>query len=132
VWARLHFNPEMVLDGLRTTLVRRAGAQQAVQMPELTQYFPEMFVEDTFFAKAKEEMFSVPEHGRVVIPVRRNETQKNTNEAKTWYWLEDTHMNVFHWRWHVNYPPGYDDPEFTDLDRRGELFCYFHRQMLSR
>ena len=65
VWARLHFNPELVLDGLRGALVRRPGAQQGVQLPELTQYFPEMYVDDAFFAKAREETFIVPEGSRV-------------------------------------------------------------------
>ncbi|KAE8750004.1 Prophenoloxidase [Frankliniella occidentalis] len=132
VWARLHYHPEVVLDGWRGALSRRDGAQQGVQLPEQTQYFPEMYVDDKFFAKVREEMFVVPEGQRLVIPVLRNETQRNTAESKTWYWLEDTHLNIFHWHWHINYPPGEDDREYVDRDRRGELFVYFHRQMIAR
>ncbi|XP_034241167.1 phenoloxidase 2-like [Thrips palmi] len=132
VWARLRYHPEVVLDGLRANLVRKSGAQQGVQMPEVTQYHPEMFIDDKWFSKVEEEMYIVPDGQRVVIPVLRNETQTDTAEGKIWYWLEDTHLNVFHWRWHINYPPGYDDDEYVDRDRRGELFVYFHRQMLGR
>ena len=63
----------------------------------------------------------------MVVPVVRNLTT-----LKAWYWMEDPHLSVLHWRWHLNYPSGYDDDEYVDRDRRGELFTYFHRQILAR
>ncbi|XP_034247491.1 phenoloxidase 2-like isoform X2 [Thrips palmi] len=131
VWARLHYNPEMILDALMLAMLRSPfEAVKDVQLPELPQYIPELYTDDEFFAKAREEMHLVAEKDRVAVPVVRNLAKDD--EAVLWYFREDVHFHVFHWKWHVVYPAGSDDDEYVDLPRRGELFVHLHRQFTAR
>lgn len=54
------------------------------------------------------------------------------DEGKLWYFREDLLLSIFHWHWHIIYPTGYDDTEYVELPRRGELFVYLHRQFVAR
>lgn len=131
VWARLHYNPEMVLDALMLAMLRSPFEDvRDVPLPELPQYIPELYTDDEFFAKAREEMYLVSDKNRVALPVLRNLSKDK--EAVLWYFREDVHFHVFHWKWHVIYPAGSDDPEFVDLARHGELFVHLHRQFTAR
>lgn len=38
---------------------------QDVPLPELPQYYPELYVDDEFFAKAREQMYILDEEDRV-------------------------------------------------------------------
>lgn len=40
-------------------------------------------------------------------------------------------MNLHHWHWHLVYP-FVGDRAIVAKDRRGELFYYFHQQMVAR
>ncbi|XP_034232809.1 phenoloxidase 2-like [Thrips palmi] len=131
VWARLHFNPEMILHTLLLTMLRSSlKGVKDVQIPELPQYIPELYTDDEFFAKVREEMYFLPEKNRIPVPVLRNVTADK--ESPLWYFREDPNYNVFHWKWHARYPMGYDDPQYVDLPRRGELFVHLHRQIVAR
>lgn len=131
VWARLHFNPEMILDALMLYMLRSPlQSVRDLRIPELPEYIPELYVNDEFFAKAREEMHMVPPNNRAPVAVARNVGKDD--ESVLWYFREDPHFHVFHWKWHVYYPAGTDDDQYVDLPRRGELFVHLHRQFTAR
>lgn len=52
-------------------------------------------------------------------------------EQRLAYFREDIGVNLHHWHWHLVYP-GVGPRDIVNKDRRGELFYYFHGQMVAR
>lgn len=47
------------------------------------------------------------------------------------FFCEDIGLNNHHFKWHIVYPFASKNEKYYKKDRRGELFYYMHRQLLS-
>lgn len=70
---------------------------------------------------------SAPCSGGVECEAQQGQASEGA-ENMFWYFREDTGLNNYHETWHkVN-----GNWESLRNDRRGELFYYFHRNLLAR
>lgn len=54
------------------------------------------------------------------------------SETRLEYFRHDLGLNVNYYYWHLLHPFEAIKTELVDIDRRGELFCYFHQQIIAR
>ena len=103
-----------------------------MDIPSIMETFPDKYVDSQVFAKVREEVNIVPEGSRAPIEIPVDYTASNLeDEHRVAYFTEDLGVNLHHWHWHLVYP--FSGPmEVVNKDRRGELFYYFHQQMMAR
>lgn len=53
-------------------------------------------------------------------------------ESRMEYFRHDMSLNVCYFNWHLTHPFEAVRKEIVDIDRRGELWCYFHQQIIAR
>lgn len=61
-------------------------------------------------------------------------TQTSTDinpEQKLSYFREDLGINLMYYNWYVLHPSEAIDKTIVDIDRRGELYCYLHQQIIA-
>lgn len=56
----------------------------------------------------------------------------NYAEARLEYFRHDLGLNVCYYFWHLTHPFEAVKKEIVDLDRRGELWYYYHQQIIAR
>lgn len=52
-------------------------------------------------------------------------------EARMDYFREDFGLNSTYFNWHLLHPFQVTDKSIASIDRRGELWCYYHQQILA-
>ncbi|KAJ8679167.1 hypothetical protein QAD02_014954 [Eretmocerus hayati] len=130
-YCRDRINAEMFIYALSIAILHRPDTK-SVPIPQLSEVFPDKYIESSIFHRAREEANVVPAGSRNPIEIPLNYTATDADpEHKVAYWREDLGVNLHHWHWHLVYP--FDGPMVTvKKDRRGELFYYMHHQMMSR
>lgn len=67
----------------------------------------------------------------VTVDVPGTATDKY-DEARMEYFRHDLALNVNYYNWHLTHPFNAVRKELVNLDRRGELWYYFHQQIIAR
>ncbi|XP_055326682.1 phenoloxidase 2-like [Sitodiplosis mosellana] len=95
--------------------------------------FPDKFFPAEVFQHAIEELTVVPEGSRkpILIDIPKMATDKYA-EVRLEYFRHDLGLNVCYDFWHLTHPFEAVKREIVDLDRRGELWYYFHQQIIAR
>nr|XP_029734409.1 phenoloxidase 2-like [Aedes albopictus] len=103
-----------------------------VTVPSILHTFPDRFIDPATFPRMREEGRIVDQGDRMAIDIPMNFTALDREpEQRLAYFREDIGVNLHHWHWHLVYP-GVGPRDIVNKDRRGELFYYFHGQMVAR
>ncbi|KAJ8679160.1 hypothetical protein QAD02_014947 [Eretmocerus hayati] len=130
-YCRDRVNSQMFIYCLSVAIIHRPDTKH-LQLPQLHEIFPDKFIDGAAIARAKEEANIIPEGSRTPIEIPLDWTATDVDpEHKVAYWREDIGVNLHHWHWHLIYPFS-GPPEIIAKDRRGELFLYYHHQMMAR
>ncbi|XP_024083052.1 uncharacterized protein LOC106673564 [Cimex lectularius] len=131
VYCRDRVNPYLFIYALCVAILHRPDTKH-LPVPSLCEVFPDKFMDGQLFAEAKEESNIVPGNQRIPLEIPKDYTATDLDvEHRIAYFREDLGVNLHHWHWHLVYPS--DGPlEIVQKDRRGELFCYMHGQVLAR
>ncbi|XP_067015385.2 phenoloxidase 2 isoform X2 [Anabrus simplex] len=131
VYCRPRINPYMYVYALSLAIVHRPDTRN-VRLPLHACLFPEMYFNGEIFGRLREEVTVVRPENRRPIEIRPDFTANDLEpEHRLAYFREDIGINMNHWHWHLAYP--FDGPlEIVNKDRRGELFYYFHEQIMAR
>ncbi|KAK7595536.1 hypothetical protein V9T40_013361 [Parthenolecanium corni] len=131
VYARERVNPHMFVYAASVALLHRNDTRH-IPIPPNCEVLPELYVDGSIFARAKEEVGVIPSGSRLPIEVPLDLTASDLDvEHRVAYWREDVGINLHHWHWHLVYP--FDGPQnIVRKDRRGELFYYMHQQINAR
>ncbi|XP_046384836.1 phenoloxidase 2-like [Ischnura elegans] len=133
-YARDRVNPTLFVYTLSVAVIHRSDTK-GIDLPPLTNIFPDKFIDGDQLARAKEiaDVLAVTEGPRrfpVLIP--RDYTSNGLDdEHRLAYFREDIGVNLHHWHWHLIYPFA-GKMEIVNKDRRGELFYYMHQQIIAR
>lgn len=130
-YCRDRVNPYLFNYCLSVAILHRPDTSN-LDIPTFMQTFPDKYVESQVFQKAREELTLVRDGSRVPIEIPVDYTASNLEtEHRIAYFTEDLGLNLHHWHWHLVYP--FTGPrEIVAKDRRGELFYYFHHQLMAR
>ncbi|KAK5640166.1 hypothetical protein RI129_010977 [Pyrocoelia pectoralis] len=130
-YTRDRVNPYLFNYCLCVAILHRKDTRD-MDIPPLMETFPDKYVDSQVFAKAREEVNIVPEGSRTPIEIPVDYTASNLeDEHRVAYFTEDLGVNAHHWHWHLVYP--FSGPlEVVNKNRRGELFYYFHHQLMAR
>ncbi|KAJ8678886.1 hypothetical protein QAD02_014673 [Eretmocerus hayati] len=131
-YARERVNPELFAYALSTALVHRRDTRD-LTLPSHVEMFPEKFLYCETITEAKESAEILQNaSSRVPIQIPTNFTGNDSDpEHRLAYFREDIGVNSHHWHWHLIYP--FLGPfTIVNKDRRGELFFYFHHEMMAR
>lgn len=130
-YVRDRINPQLFNYALSVALLHRKDTQ-GVKVPSLAETFPEKFICSRVIRQAREDLSTIPNGSRAPITMPTQMTASDRNpEQKLWYFREDIGANLHHWHWHLVYP--FDSAyEIVNKHRRGELFYYMHKQLVSR
>ncbi|KAJ8679162.1 hypothetical protein QAD02_014949 [Eretmocerus hayati] len=130
-YCRDRVNPMMFIYCLSVAILHRPDTKH-LSIPKLTEVFPDKFIDSEALLRAKEEAKIVPAGSRTPIEIPMDWTGTNADpEHKVAYWREDLGVNLHHWYWHLVYPSS-GPRKIVAKDRRGELFLYYHHQMMAR
>lgn len=131
VFCREHVNPHLLVYALSVAMVHRKDTEN-LPLPSVAEIFPEKFMDRGVFPKARQEANVVPPGFRTPIEIPMDYTASNLEpEHRVAYFREDVGINLAHWYWHIFFPS--DGPsEILKNDRAGELFYYFHQQIVGR
>ncbi|XP_065201970.1 phenoloxidase 1-like [Planococcus citri] len=130
-YCRDRVNPYLYQYALSIALLHRTDTKN-FPIPSHLSSFPELFMDRSIFAQAREEENIVPQGSRRPIEIPRDYTSSDLElEHLLAYFREDVGVNLHHWHWHLVYPLD-GRREIVNKDRRGELFYYMHSQILSR
>ncbi|XP_023245052.1 phenoloxidase subunit 1-like [Copidosoma floridanum] len=130
-YTRDRVNAQMFVYSLSVAILHRPDTRN-LMIPTLSEIFPDKYIDGSVFHRAKEEANVIPAGQRNAIEIPLDFTATDVDpEHRVAYWREDVGINLHHWHWHLVYP--YEGPRVVvDKDRRGELFYYMHRQIMSR
>ncbi|XP_026328016.1 phenoloxidase subunit 2-like, partial [Hyposmocoma kahamanoa] len=131
-FCRVHLNPQLFNYCFSTALLHRRDTRN-VPIPNLVETFPFKFMESQVFQQARESSRVLKRNERRAIIIPRDFTATDLEEEhRLAYWREDIGANLHHWHWHLVYPFTSSNRAIVAKDRRGELFFYFHQQMIAR
>ncbi|KAK7790083.1 hypothetical protein R5R35_013004 [Gryllus longicercus] len=131
VFCRERINPFLFSYAMSIAILHRNDTQGA-QLPLFASRFPEKFFDGSIFSKAREEANLVNTGERIPLEIPLDYTATNLEpEHRVAYFREDVGINLCHWHWHLVYPFS-GPPAVVRKDRRGELFYYFHQQIIAR
>ncbi|KAG8238621.1 hypothetical protein J437_LFUL018539 [Ladona fulva] len=131
VYARDRVNPYLFVYALSVAILHRPDTK-GLQLPPLTEIFPEKYVDGGLFERAREESSILSEGARVPIEIPLDYTATDLEEEhRVAYFREDLGINLHHWHWHLVYPFS-ANRTIVEKDRRGELFYYMHQQIVAR
>ncbi|XP_058804269.1 uncharacterized protein LOC131671673 [Phymastichus coffea] len=124
-------NPQMYIYALSVAILHRSDTKH-LPIPQLSEIFPDKFVDSSVFSRAQTEANVVPTGSRNPIEIPLEWTATDVDEEhRVAYFREDIGINLHHWHWHLIYP--FDGPMVAvNKDRRGELFYYMHHQIMAR
>ncbi|XP_031783456.1 phenoloxidase 1 [Nasonia vitripennis] len=130
-YTRDRVNPQMFIYSLSVAILHRDDTKH-LSVPQLSEIFPDKYMDSQVFNRAKETANVVPAGSRMPIEIPLNYTATDVDpEHRVAYWREDVGINLHHWHWHLVYP--FDGPRVAvNKDRRGELFYYMHHQIMAR
>ncbi|OXU22253.1 hypothetical protein TSAR_002571 [Trichomalopsis sarcophagae] len=130
-YCRDRVNAQMFVYSLSVAILHRDDTKH-LSVPQLSEIFPDKFMDSQVFSRAKEEANVVPAGSRLPIEIPLDYTATDADpEHRVAYWREDVGINLHHWHWHLVYP--FDGPRVAvNKDRRGELFYYMHHQIMAR
>ncbi|XP_011494439.1 PREDICTED: phenoloxidase subunit 1-like [Ceratosolen solmsi marchali] len=131
VYCRDRMNAQMFVYALSVAILHRPDTKN-LPIPQLSEIFPDKYMDGSIFHRAKEEANVVPIGSRTPIEIPLELTATDADpEHRVAYWREDIGINLHHWHWHLVYP--FDGPSIAvNKDRRGELFYYMHHQIMAR
>lgn len=102
-------------------------------LPNITELFPDKFIDGRAFQGLREELRTTPEGSRVPVMITPIDTASNVNhEDRVAYFREDLGLNLNYVSFHLIYPSEATDLSIVAKDRRGELFYYHHQQIIAR
>ncbi|XP_049851220.1 phenoloxidase 1-like isoform X2 [Schistocerca gregaria] len=131
VYCRERINPNLYVYAVAVALFHRPDTQNWPP-PSIAEIFPDKFLERGTFLKAREEANIAPAESRVPIEIPMDYTASNLEpEHHVAYFREDVGVGLVYWYWHMTYPQR-GPPEVLRKDRSGELFYYFHQQIIAR
>ncbi|XP_075216678.1 phenoloxidase 1-like [Lycorma delicatula] len=131
-FCRENMNPQLFNYALSVAIIHRPDTQN-VEVPPLSDFFPDKFIDGSLLPRAREEAEFVSrglETTPLEIPLDYTGTDLEP-EHRVAYFREDLGINLHHWHWRLVYP--HSGPiNVINKDRRGELFYYMHEQFLAR
>ncbi|XP_011494200.1 PREDICTED: phenoloxidase 2-like [Ceratosolen solmsi marchali] len=130
-YCRDRINSQMFVYALSIAILHRPDTKN-LPIPQLSEIFPDKYMDSSIFNRAKEEANVMPTGSRIPIEIPLDYTATDADpEHRVAYWREDIGINLHHWHWHLVYP--FSGPMVVvNKDRRGELFYYMHHQILAR
>ncbi|XP_062544364.1 phenoloxidase 8-like [Armigeres subalbatus] len=130
-YARDRLNAPLFQYALSVALHHRLDTAD-VTVPSILHTFPDRFIDPATFPRLSEEGRIVSQGDRMAVDIPLNFTASDKEpEQRLAYFREDIGVNLHHWHWHLVYP-AVGPREVVNKDRRGELFYYFHGQMVAR
>ncbi|KAL1138656.1 hypothetical protein AAG570_008718 [Ranatra chinensis] len=130
-YCRDRVNPYLFGYALSVALMHRNDTKY-LSLPPHLQAFPEKFISESALSLATEESSIANDAERLPVELPTGRTASDLEpENKLWYFREDIGMNLAHWNWHLAHPAR-GETRVVKKDRRGELFYYFHQQILAR
>ncbi|XP_049840628.1 phenoloxidase 2-like isoform X1 [Schistocerca gregaria] len=131
VYCRDRINPYMYTYALSIAMLHRSDTHE-LPLPPLTEVFPDKYMDGAVFSQARQEANVVSSENRLPIVIPLDYTASDLEpEHRVAYFREDIGINLLHWQWHLYYPFS-GMMEIVKKDRRGELFYYFHQQIIAR
>lgn len=152
VWARFHFNPGQFVYALTLAVAHREDFKGVV-LPPPYEVTPHLFVKSDVLQKAFELKFLTNKNDSDPIVLTVNNTKLypcyqyddeneshncyfdkdyDRSEERLSYFTEDVGLNSFNYFHHVFNPFFLDASYGYKLEGRGELFFYYHQQVLAR
>lgn len=158
-WGRDNINPNLFNYAFTVACLNRSDTKDVLLLSP-AETFPDKYVPAFVFTSALEELYVVPEGSRVCIVKSKSHRNSvsvgtlyfqcaiilqvpvyvdidtvsfdNYSETRLEYFRHDLGLNVNYYYWHITHLFEAVNPELVNTDRRGELFCYFHQQIIAR
>lgn len=139
-WARFNVNEKIFMYVIGLTVTHREDLKSLI-MPPPYEVCPYQFVHSEAIKFAQRQAmqgFSAYEkvngHREMIVPVNYTGWFMHMNEdQKVSYFTEDVTWNALYYNFNLAYPHWLEGkPYGLDNDRRGELFIWFHHQMIVR
>nr|CAD7592475.1 unnamed protein product [Timema genevievae] len=137
VWARNHLNGGVFLYSFTRSLQAREDTK-FFYIPPYYEIYPFLFVDEHVIQNLYEARLTSVESGETKpIVLKSNYTgywdSERTPENILAYFTEDVGLNAFNSEWNRLYPSWFNTTEYNvNIDRRGELFLYYQKQLLAR
>nr|CAD7265428.1 unnamed protein product [Timema shepardi] len=137
VWARNHLNGGVFLYSFTRSLQAREDTK-FFYIPPYYEIYPFLFVDEHVIQNVYEARLTSVESGESKpIVLKSNYTgywdsERNPEDILA-YFTEDVGLNAFNSEWNRLYPSWFNTTEYNvNIDRRGELFIYYQKQLLAR
>nr|CAD7568050.1 unnamed protein product [Timema californicum] len=137
VWARNHLNGGVFLYSFTRSLQAREDTK-FFYIPPYYEIYPFLFVDEHVIQNVYEARLTSVESGESKpIVLKSNYTgywdSERNPENILAYFTEDVGLNAFNSEWNRLYPSWFNTTEYNvNIDRRGELFIYYQKQLLAR
>ncbi|KAK7794457.1 hypothetical protein R5R35_003821 [Gryllus longicercus] len=123
-------NPYLYAYAMSVAILNRNDTIKT--LPNSACLFPQLYFQGSILAGCWTEAHLFAPEDREPIEISRNWTATDLEpEHRVAYFREDIGINLAHWIWHVHNPHS-GPPSAVNKDRRGELFYYFHQQIIAR
>ncbi|GLH04004.1 Sex-specific storage-protein 2 [Gryllus bimaculatus] len=123
-------NPYLYAYAMSVAILNRNDTIKT--LPNSASLFPQLYFQGSILARGRTEAQLFAPEDREPIEIPRNWTATDLEpEHRVAYFREDIGINLAHWQWHVHNPHS-GSPSAVNKDRRGELFYYFHQQIIAR
>lgn len=139
-WARFYVQKDMFLNAVMLSVVHRRDCV-GLTLPAMYEITPQYFFNSQTIQRAKEEKMlefggvkKIQNIATVTISTNYTSAYMDSNlEHKLAYLREDIGWNAMYYNWQTEYPFWMPGPDFNlTKDRRGELYLFQMRQLLSR
>lgn len=129
-YARDKVNVELFSYAFSMALLHRKDTQGVLPLSP-AEICPDRFFPAPTILDAVQELEVVPEGSRNPVAIPNTATKKYA-ESVLEYFRCDLGFNVSYYYWHFLHPAEAVGTEIVDADRHGELWCYFHQQIIAR
>lgn len=139
-WARFHVNHGLFVYALTVSVLHRKDTV-GIQLPAPYEIYPYYFFNSETIQRAHSykmngfyDVKKVDGVYSVYIPSNYTGQYGRYNEDQTIsYFTEDIGLNAYYYYFHADYPFWMGGQEYNLYkDRRGELFLFYHQQLLAR
>lgn len=135
-WAREHVNEGMFIYAMHASILHRKDTQGLI-LPAIYEINPYYFVNSEVIDKAYTYKMKHDMKDYKTFTIDANYTGWYMNNNPTMrdmaYFTEDVDMNALYFYFNMDYPFWMSGEEYgLDKDRRGELFYWFHQQILAK
>lgn len=141
LWARFHINEGQFIHAVTTAVIHRKDFE-GLEIPAIYEIYPFHFFTADVIQKAHSSKMqgfynfkkTIPDTYEVIIPANYTGWMIHTSpEQKITYFTEDVGLNAYYYYFNMDYPFWLGGNEFgLKKDRRGELYFFFHQQLLAR